>query len=239
MRQNRLRALVVDVGGTLVDDQTWAEPPQYEALMLARLNEAFGLEHLWFRRLVTHPFGESEAPNWEQHTVEMVAAFLAGEGIDTTGDKVADICRACAIPLPEVVELAPGGAETIRELRRRGLLMVVCSNTLWRNDDDMRRDWEQFGLDDCFTAYVSSHDAGVGKPHPQIFRRALAAVGATPSGAAVIGDRPERDLAGARTLGMRSIWMRPPNFKGDPDPLPDTTVDNWPQVVPVIEKWML
>ena len=227
------------MGGTLVNDQSWAEPPLYETLMLARLNEAFGMEHPWFQRLVTHPFGESDAPTWEQHTVKAVAAFLAGEGFDVTEGEVAKICRACAIPLPEVVELAPGAAETIRELRRRGVRMVVCSNTLWRNDDDVRRDWEQFGLGDCFAAYVTSHDAGVGKPHPEIFRRALAAVGATSSDAAVIGDRPERDLAGARALGMRSIWMRPPDFRGDPDPPPNETVDSWLQVIPVIEKWML
>lgn len=239
MRQDRLRALLVDVGGTLVDDQTWAQPPQYEALMLARLSEAFGVEHPWFRWLVTQSFGESDAPTWEQRTMEVVAAFLAGEGIDVTDEEVANICRACAIPLPEVVKLAPGAAETIRELRRRSVRMVVCSNTFWRNDDDVRRDWEQFGLADCFAAYVTSHDAGVAKPHAEIFRRALAAVGATPSDAAIIGDRPERDLAGARAVGMRSIWMRPSNFKGDPHPLPDATVDSWPQVIPVIEKWML
>jgi HAD superfamily hydrolase (TIGR01509 family) len=239
MAPEPLRALLADVGGTLVNDQTWVEPARYEGLMLTRLSEAFGVEHPWFQRLVTQPFSESDAPPWEQRTVEGVSAFLAGEGIDVTDEEVATICRACAVPLPEVVELAPGAAETIRELHRRGVVMVVCSNTFWRNDDDVRRDGEQFGLDECFAGYVTSHDAGVGKPHPAIFHRALAAAGATPSTAAIIGDRPERDLAGARALGMRSIWMRPRSFRGDPDPPPDATVDSWPQVIPVIEKWML
>jgi HAD superfamily hydrolase (TIGR01509 family) len=239
MAPEPLRALLADVGGTLVNDQTWVEPARYEGLMLTRLSEAFGVEHPWFQRLVTQPFSESDAPPWEQRTVEGVSAFLAGEGIDVTDEEVATICRACAVPLPEVVELAPRAAETIRELHRRGVVMVVCSNTFWRNDDDVRRDGEQFGLDECFAGYVTSHDAGVGKPHPAIFHRALAAAGATPSTAAIIGDRPERDLAGARALGMRSIWMRPRSFRGDPDPPPDATVDSWPQVIPVIEKWML
>lgn len=43
MRREPLRALLVDVGGTLVDDATWIERSAYEALMVARLHEAFGV----------------------------------------------------------------------------------------------------------------------------------------------------------------------------------------------------
>jgi HAD superfamily hydrolase (TIGR01509 family) len=233
-----LRTLLVDVGGTLVNDATWLMPDRYEALVVIRLREAFGTDHQWFGALASHPFAESEAPTWEQRTAELVMAFLTEQGIESSGDEIERICRACAAPLSQVVELADGALEAVRAIRQLGVSMVICSNTLWRNDTDARRDWEELGFGDCFDGYVTSHDTGFGKPHPAIFERALAAVDARPAQAAIIGDRPELDLAGARAVGMRSIWMRPPDFVGEPDPAPDAVVSGWSEVRPIIELWL-
>lgn len=238
MPHEPLKALLVDVGGTLVDDATWIERSQNEALMVSRLNEAFGTEHPWFASLASHRFVESDAPTWEQRTVEVVTAALADHGFQASAEEVERICRACAAPLSQVVELSDGVLEAIRAIRNLGVRMVICSNTLWRNDADSRRDWEELGFGEYFDAYVTSHDTGFGKPHRAMFERALAAVDARPSQAAIIGDRPELDLAGARAVGMRSIWMRPPDFVGEPDPAPDAVVSGWPEVPPTIERWL-
>jgi HAD superfamily hydrolase (TIGR01509 family) len=234
-----LKALLVDVGGTLVDDATWIERSQYEALMVSRLNEAFGTDHPWFAPLAGHRFVESDAPTWEQRTVEVVTAMLAEQGYRAAAEQVERICRACAAPLSQVVQLADGALEAVRAIRSLGVRMVICSNTLWRNDADSRRDWHELGFGECFDAYVTSHDTGFGKPHPAMFERALAAVDARPSQAAIIGDRPELDLARARGVGMRSIWMRPPDFIGEPDPAPDAIVSGWSEVRPIVELWLL
>jgi HAD superfamily hydrolase (TIGR01509 family) len=232
MPHEPLKALLVDVGGTLVDDATWVERRQYEALMISRLKEAFGTDHLWFAPLASHRFEESDAPTWEQRTVEVVTAALADHGFEASADEVERICRACAAPLSQVVELSDGAREAVRAIRDLGVRMVICSNPLWRNDADSRRDWEELGFGDCFDAYVTSHDTGFGKPHRAMFERALEAADARPSEAAMIGDMPEFDLAGARSVGMRSIWMRPPEFAREPDPPPDVEVRAWAEVTP-------
>ncbi len=170
--------------------------------------------------------------------MELVTTTLAEHGVEASAEEVERICRACAAPLSQVVELADGAREAMRAIRARGVRMVICSNTLWRNDADSRRDGEELGFGDCFDAYVTSHDTGFGKPHPAIFERALAAVGATASQAAIIGDRPERDIAGARAVGMRAIWMRPPEFIGPPEPEPDAEVSRWAEAPPIIEAWL-
>src|ERR687893_639769 len=95
-----LRGLLVDVGGTLVNDATWLAPDRYRELRLRRMAEALGGERPWFAELVGHAFAE----------------------------------------------------------------------------------------------------------------------------AAMIGDRPERDIAGARGVGMRAIWKRPFDFESDADPSPDATI---------------
>lgn len=233
-----LKALLVDVGGTLVDDATWMERARFEAMMVARLRDALGIDHPWFAPLASHRFIESDAAPWEQRTVEAVTAVLAEHGHHASAEEVARICRACSPPMSQVVELAAGAREAVRAIRDLGVQMVICSNTLWRNDADVQRDWEDLGFGDCFDGYVTSHDAGFGKPNPVMFERALAAVDGRASQAAIIGDRPERDLAGARSVGMRSIWMRPADFVGEPDPAPDAVVTGWAEVPPIIEAWL-
>jgi HAD superfamily hydrolase (TIGR01509 family) len=237
MTSPRLEALLIDVGGTLVDDRTWIERAEYEKRMRERLRDAFGMEEPWFATLASHPFVDSDAPNWEQRTAELVMARLAEEGIEATGEQVERICRAFALPLREVVDLADGVREVVEAIHAMNIPMVLCTNTLWRNDADVRRDWTDLGFADLFAGYVSSHDAGFGKPHPAMFERCLEIVGADASGAAIIGDRPERDIAGARRVGMRAIWMRPFDFDGPPDPAPDAEVSHWREIPPIVEAW--
>lgn len=232
-----LRALLIDVGGTMVDDATWVEQRRYGELMVDRLEEAFGARHDWIAPLVAEQFPESDAPPWEQQTVALVSAFLVEHGFAATPKQVERVCRACAIPLSRVVDVAEGALEAVEAAHDLGLRMVICSNTLWRSDEDIRRDWEELGFAQYFDGYVSSHSTGYGKPHRAIFDRCLRIAGVSPDEAAIIGDRPERDLAGARAVGMRSIWMRPPDFVGDPDPAPDATVTRWADVPPILRRW--
>jgi HAD superfamily hydrolase (TIGR01662 family) len=237
MPYHPLKALLIDVGGTLVDDATWIERAEYEQRMRDRLREAFGTEEPWFATLASHPFIDSDAPDWEQKTAELVVARLAEEGVEATAEQVERICRAFALPLREVVDLADGVREAIEAINERGIPMVLCTNTLWRSDVDVRRDWQELGFDHLFAGYVSSHDAGYGKPHPEMFERCLEIVGVDASRAAIIGDRPERDIAGARRVGMRAIWMRPFDFDGPPEPAPDAEVAHWREIRPIVEAW--
>lgn len=228
---------MIDVGGTLVDDRTWIGRAEYERRMIARLREAFGADEPWFDQLASHPFIDSDAPGWEQRTAEVVVEWLTERGVEATADQVERICRAFALPIGEVVQLADGARESVEAIHDLGVPMVLCTNTLWRNDADVRRDWEELGFRHLFVGYVSSHDTGYGKPHPAMLERCLEILGTDPSRAAIIGDRPERDIAAARAAGTRVIWMRPPDFEGPPDPAPDAEVTRWSEVVPIVERW--
>jgi putative hydrolase of the HAD superfamily len=60
---------------------------------------------------------------------------------------------------------------------------------------------------DLFDVMVDSTRVGVTKPDPRIFRHATDAIGVEPAHATFVGDSPSRDMAGARGLGMRHIWL--------------------------------
>jgi len=64
-----------------------------------------------------------------------------------------------------------------------------------------------------FGVIVDSERVGISKPDPRIFMKALDGLGVMPADAVFVGDSAARDMAGARALGMRHIWLT-----GEPAP---------------------
>ena len=64
-----------------------------------------------------------------------------------------------------------------------------------------------------FGVIVDSERVGISKPDPRIFMKALEGLGVTPVDATFVGDSAARDMAGAKALGMRHIWLT-----GEPPP---------------------
>jgi putative hydrolase of the HAD superfamily len=101
---------------------------------------------------------------------------------------------------PDVVPVFTG-------LRERGIKVGVLSNTIWsrRFHDGI---FERDGVLDLIDGSVYTSEIPHVKPHPEAFRAAMAAVGATDPGACVyVGDRPFEDVHGARNAGMRAILV--------------------------------
>lgn len=73
----------------------------------------------------------------------------------------------------------------------------------------------------------------IGKPGPFLFEQALAELGVEPSEAVMIGDNLRTDVAGARAVGMASVWInRWGALPGDPDVKPDLEVRRADEIVP-------
>lgn len=83
---------------------------------------------------------------------------------------------------------------------------------------------EEVGLAPSIGVAVDSVRVGCKKPDARIFRAALDALGAAPSEAIFVGDSPSRDMAGARALGMRHVWLRPESAAGNGPCCPDDVV---------------
>ncbi len=86
-------------------------------------------------------------------------------------------------------------------LRAHGLLIGLISNG--------QRDLEEFAAHHALDVDVAVGSKGHGfvKPHRSIFESALAALGVRPTEAAMVGDSPSDDIAGARALGIRAILL--------------------------------
>jgi putative hydrolase of the HAD superfamily len=80
------------------------------------------------------------------------------------------------------------------------------------------------GLEPFFEAIAVSGEHGIGKPKPEIFHRLLGELGVSAEEALMVGNSLERDIAGARNAGIRSIWIRVPGSEEQADVTPDHTI---------------
>src|SRR5581483_6762332 len=77
--------------------------------------------------------------------------------------------------------------------------VAICSGAA---RDEIEPVVEAAGLAECFRAIVSSDDVVHGKPHPEGYRAALAALGTT---AALVFEDTEAGVASAKAAGLRVI----------------------------------
>ena len=77
---------------------------------------------------------------------------------------------------------------------------------------------DEVGLTPSIGVAVDSTLVGCKKPDPKIFRAALDPLGVAAEEAVFVGDSMRRDMAGARGLGMRHVWLRADSLAENGDP---------------------
>ena len=136
------------------------------------------------------------------------------------------LCLSHAAPYRSELEtLYPDAPGVLRALRKDYRLGVIA-NQLSGLEDRLAA----LGIRPFFSLVVSSWEAGVTKPAPEIFRLALAKAGCKAENALMAGDRLDNDVFPAKALGMRTVWVRQ-GFGALQTPIspayrPDRTVDS-------------
>ena len=104
-------------------------------------------------------------------------------------------------------ELIPGADMLIGTLAERGYTMALVADGY---TDTFRNLLGKYGLWDCFSAYSISEEVGVCKPDARMFRKAMGDLGIREderNTVWMIGNNLARDIRGANTLGMVSVWL--------------------------------
>jgi putative hydrolase of the HAD superfamily len=91
------------------------------------------------------------------------------------------------------------------------------------------------GLLSHFQFLAFSDEIGVTKPVPKIFHRTLEALEACPEEAAHVGDLPETDLTGAKSVGMQAVLFLGVNQRHDGLPLADATFEDYDELEALLE----
>jgi len=213
-----LRAVLFDVDFTIARPGPELGPEGYR-----RLGARFGLE------LDPSRYGEAREKAVEgirrhpelEHDEEIWVAFTERIIRGMGGD--ADSAYECAVEMTrawehaEHFELFDDALPVLDELRAQGLKLGLVSNT--------GRDLDEFVAHHRLEvdAALGSGAFGRTKPHPTIFRAVLERLEVEPSAAAMVGDSPEDDVAGARAAGIDRAFLldREDRYPELDDRLPD------------------
>jgi putative hydrolase of the HAD superfamily len=197
-----LRAVLFDVDFTLVKPGPDLGPEGYRLL-----GRRFGLEldparyaearAAAIETVERHPELDHDEEVW----VLFTERIIRGMGGDS------DRAYECAVEMTRGweqaanFELFEDTLPVLAELRAHGLKIGLVSNT----GRDLAAFVAHHALD--VDAAVGSAKHGKTKPHPAIFLSALEELGVRAEEAAMVGDSPEDDIAGARALGMRAFLV--------------------------------
>ena len=198
-----VRAVLLDALGTLVR----LEPPapalreELERTTGVDVGEeaaarGFGAEIAYY---LEHHMEGGDRPALEllrDRCADALAEGLGVAGLEGAAVRPAMLASLRFEPFPDV-------EPALRELRSRGLRLVVASN--W---DCSLPDWlADAGVLELLDATVSSAVVGRAKPDPAVFVEALRLAGARPEEAVHVGDSLENDVEGARRAGLRGVLI--------------------------------
>lgn len=94
----------------------------------------------------------------------------------------------------------------------------------------------ELGLHHHFDHIVASEDFGVKKPAPEPFRKALELLGTRPEETIMVGDWADRDIVGAKKLGIRTAWAKYGNTFDTKDSGADYELNDILDLLEIINK---
>jgi len=129
--------------------------------------------------------------------------------------------------------LYPNVHSTLIKLSKMGLKLGVVS------DAPSREAWTRIfsvKLHHIFDAVVTFGDTNVRKPSPKPFEKISTLLNIELKKSLMLGDWPERDILGAKRLGMKTAFARYGNIFGTKKSEADYDIDNINELINIINK---
>jgi HAD superfamily hydrolase (TIGR01549 family) len=180
---SRVRAVVFDVGETLVDEtRHWGEWADWQGVPRYTFFAALGtvIERGWHHRRVFE---------------------LVRPGFDLAAEQARRAAAGWRYTL-EPKDFYPDALPCLQALRRAGFKVGVVGN----QPEAAETSLAAIGVEADFIA--SSARWGVEKPDPAFFAKVAAAAGEPPAAVAYVGDHPRNDIAPAKAAGLAAVFIR-------------------------------
>ncbi len=209
MNTSIVRHVLFDLGGTLMHARRDWIP------VLDNADHALGNRLLEYNikldpkvfRLRLHEYYEQRDKDFHETTYHFVLRELLKElGYPEVPESV---IRSALDALYTITQsnwqLEEDALETLRILKSKKYNLGIFSNA--GDDNDVQKLIENFGIRQHFDFVLTSAASFYRKPHPRAFEIALAQWNISPHEAAMVGDSLDADIFGAKSLGMKSIWI--------------------------------
>lgn len=226
MRPRPLSAVVIDLDDTLLSayrrpDLAWRSvclmmqaelgglAPDIAAQALTRAGQAF------WRDPRCHELGRADPRHARRLIATAAFETLLREGHPApASETVSSLADAFSRRRDEEMRLEAGAEALLLDLRDAGYRLALLTNGA---GPLQRAKIERFGLEPYFDHIQIEGEVGVGKPFPDAFRRAFAALAVEAPEVCVIGDSLEWDIRPAKALGCRTVLYYPEkSLEADP-----------------------
>jgi len=213
MSRNFLRAVIFDLGGTLMYERSsWHDITAQgdEALTKYLINQGMELNlstfPVEFRHRLGEYFSQREKDLLETSYTFVLIELLKDKGYSNLPD---DIIRKALDSLFSITQtnwvLEDDALATLKKLEKDGYRMGLISNA--GDDQDVHQLVRHFGIASYFDFILTSAACSYRKPHPRIFELAIANWYFLPSETVMVGDNLDADIRGAKSAGLYAVWI--------------------------------
>jgi HAD superfamily hydrolase (TIGR01509 family) len=193
----RLRAVILDIDGTLVNSN------DEHARAFVTAARELGIERGEFdqvRRLIGKG-GDKLIP-------EVFGFEKESERGEQLEERKGEIFRRRFAP---DLQATRGTRELLKHFKERGLRLVVATSA---GEDDLQILLSRAGVEDLIDDCTTASDVEESKPEPDIVEAAVKLTGADPEEVVMIGDTPY-DVEAARRAGVRIVCVRTGGWKDE------------------------
>ena len=129
--------------------------------------------------------------------------------------------------------LYPNVTRTLLNLVKKGIKLAVVS------DAPALQVWTrlvQMNLHHIFDVVITFDDTGKRKPDPEPFLKALEKLNLKPNEVIMVGDWAERDIVGAKKVGIKTIFAKYGNTFGTINSGADWEIDDIEEIVKIVDE---
>ena len=214
-----IRAVFFDFYGTLADWpsaqglQQAAAAAEGIAIEQSAIAAAYGTANAYMdEENAKRPVQQRTQQERDAFFAEYERRLLADAGAPDVSLNVAARIWQRVRGTPDELTLFSDAKAALADLRALGLTLGVISNIGFELDALL----ERLGIAGYLPVRSTVGSSGVSKPHPRIFRVALAQAGVQPAEAVHIGDSVGTDVEGARGAGIKPVLVQ--RTPGQPAP---------------------
>ncbi|MDD5370853.1 MAG: HAD-IIIA family hydrolase [Anaerolineaceae bacterium] len=236
-QDHKIQAVLFDLGSTLMYfDSTWPKVIDEANHSFAQALHRHGFDSNTdeivgeYRRRVRE-YQEQESTEFREFTAQYILrCVLVEKGFSQVSDaRLASVLKENFAVSQAHWQPETEAIPTLQRLRELGYRLAIVSNA--GDDADVQVLVDKAGIRPYFEVILTSAEAGVRKPNPSIFRRALDRMGLSPAQTVMVGDLLGADILGAHNAGMPGIWItrradRQANHVHEDTIVPDAVIES-------------
>lgn len=222
-----IRAIVFDLDNTLVDFMKF-KSASVDAAVQAMIDAGLDMTPEQARQRIFQIY-DSRGIEYQEVFDEFLRDVLGYVDYRILANGIVAYRRARA----GVLVSYPHVNMALLKLARMGLRLAVIS------DAPRLQAWlrlVQLGVDGFFDTVVTFDDTGRRKPAPEPFQKALELLGVAAIDCVMVGDWAERDIVGAKEIGMHTVFARYGDTFGTKHSGADFEIDDILELIPVVER---